>query len=290
MITTLSELVSPMDEGEFRSRLRGRTFTFRRASGSERFDTLLTWSALRQLLAEGAIPPEGLQLTVKGDSVPRFMYQLDKKPDVDKIDALLKNGASIVIRRASNYVPPLRQLSSAMTESLGEAVSVACVVTTGAGGALKLHYDRSDLILLQIEGGKRWRIYSSPVDNLLVPTPPGAAPTGEIFFDEMLGPGDFMFLPSGFWHHCDNGPGRSVHLGFIIEAPTGYHVMRTALQEIAMDELFRRPLSRFPSAEEKAAHEEALRSRLLDRVRTMSLAGAPSDRHVVATPKGAYDD
>jgi ribosomal protein L16 Arg81 hydroxylase len=159
-------------------------------------------------------------------------------------------------------------------------------VTTGTGGAFAPHYDPQDLVILQLEGSKRWLIHGPPVafpvGGMPAQTPPGNAP----LFDETLRPGDLLFMPAGYWHHCENGPGRSLHIGIFIEPPKGCHAVKALLPRLLAEEIFRVPLTRFADDAERAAHEAALKTRLVEMIDAMSLAEALRDIEKSA-PRGA---
>ena len=94
------------------------------------------------------------------------------------------------------------------------------IVTTGTGGALKLHRDQQDRVIVQVEGSKRWQIHGPSVSERT----PGIAgefpPKGAPIFDNFLMAGDVLFLPGGYWHKCENGPGRSLHVMLFLDRPT----------------------------------------------------------------------
>src|SRR5262249_55594970 len=127
-----------------------------------------------------------------------------------------------------------------------ERIGVSAIITTGTGGALTPHYDTEDLFILQLEGTKRWRIYGSPMVNPVKGVPKSeAAPQGEPPFNEVVRPGDSLFVPGGYWHECDNGPGRSLHLAITFLPPCGWYAVQTVLQRLPLDDdLFRVPLTR----------------------------------------------
>lgn len=73
MISTLPELVAPLGEAGFRDVLRARSLSLQRATDKTRFDGLLDWTALLDLVASGALAPESLRLTLKARTVaPSF--------------------------------------------------------------------------------------------------------------------------------------------------------------------------------------------------------------------------
>jgi ribosomal protein L16 Arg81 hydroxylase len=97
--------------------------------------------------------------------------------------------------------------------------------------------------------------------------PPEQAP----IFDDVLQAGDFLFVPGGNWHRCENGPGRSVHLGFFFLPPAGWHFIKAVMSELVADEAFRKPLTRLSGRTELAATEADLRRRAVDAVNRLNL-------------------
>ena len=144
-------------------------------------------------------------------------------------------------------------------------------MTSGRGGALRCHYDAEDLIILQIAGTKRWQVFSSPIANPVPGITVGSPPEGPPVFAQVLQPGDFLFLPAGHWHHCENGSHRSLHVCILFAPPNGRNLMKSLVSKLSSDETFRRPLTRHSSPETLAEHEAALKARLVDTIQAISL-------------------
>jgi len=139
------------------------------------------------------------------------------------------------------------------------------------GGALECHYDDPDLVILQVAGTKRWQVFGPSVVA-------GRPPQGPPVFDRVLQPGDVLFLPAEQWHHCENGPHRSLHVSILFFPPNGRHLMTTRASQLLSDEIFRRPLTRNDSPEKLAAHEAALKVHLVEAIQAMSLANFLTER------------
>lgn len=277
MIASLRELVEPLSEDEFLGLLRSRTLTFRRAAGGHRYSELFDWEKLRGAIAAGAIPAERLTVTKNTAVVPSMMYAKDGVANAASIAALLDQGASLIATRLNLYLPAFGALCENIRAQLGEEIMAGTIVTVGEGGALKRHYDEEDIVILQVEGTKRWRIYDTPVANPvkhMARRPPPATPV----FDEVLAPGDFLFLPAGYWHQCENGPGRSLHLTILFIPPLGLYALDRLKAQLRGDENFRVPLTRFVTAAEKAAHEAALKAHLAETIAAMALSDLPERR------------
>ncbi|HEY0105695.1 MAG TPA: cupin domain-containing protein [Rhizomicrobium sp.] len=278
MISTLQELVESVGEGQFRDRLRTRALFFRRGADKARFDGLLDWTTLLGIIESGAMAPDRLRVTVKRRAVAPAFYAKDGKIDAANLAKLLDGDASLIAMRIDLHVPALAALCADIARRVPEEIYAGAIATTGRSGAFALHYDPQDLIILQVEGTKRWSIHGPPVDFPVEGMPQQVPPAGAPLFDETLAPGDLLFVPAGYWHYCENGPGRSLHIGIFIEPPKGCHAVKAILPGLLAEEIFRRPLTRFRDDAERAAYEAALKARLVEIVERMSLADAPAGK------------
>jgi ribosomal protein L16 Arg81 hydroxylase len=269
MVSSLQELIAPLTEPEFSEMLRTRSLVFRRGSDEKRFETLLDWDAFRRVI-ESDFPADKLLVTRDGEPVLPLIYLERGKLNTKILAKLLDQGASLIARRLDRRVPKVEALCLDVRAHIGETTCAAAIATTGRGGALTLHYDPEDLIILQIAGSKRWTIYDRPVACPVNGMPEQTPPRSEAVFNDILRAGDFLFLPAGHWHHCENGPDRSLHLVIIIEPPTGWHAVKALQRQVLAEEMFRMPLTRLGGPGEKAAYEALLKRRLIEKIEQMS--------------------
>jgi hypothetical protein len=54
--------------------------------------------------------------------------------------------------------------------------------------------------------------------------------------------------------------------------PTGWHAVKALLPQLLGEEMFRVPLTRFGCTAERAAHEAALKTRLIEKIGQMSVS------------------
>ena len=274
MISTLEDLIEPLTTDAFSNLLATRALTFRRAEGANRFSGLLDWEALRQIVQHCAVPPRHLSITRDSAGVPEAFYRDADKVSGAKLDALMRSGASLAVEFVEPYVPAVAALCADIGAKRAEQVWATAIATTGTGGAFKTHYDSFDLVVLPLEGSKRWRIFSPTVAFPVTPMSPRAKPSDTLVFDEVLRPGDFLVVPSGYWHRCENGEGLSLHCSISLRPPTGFGAMRALVVKLRDEELFRLPLTRFGGAAQRAAHEAALKARLMEEIGRLALAEA----------------
>ena len=175
-----------------------------------------------------------------------------------------------------NTCPPCEHSARTSRDDILEPVKAAAVVTSGRGGALECHYDPEDLVILQIAGTKRWQVFNSPAKS----------PEGPPIFDQVLQPGDLLFLPARYWHHCENGPHRSLHVSLIFTRPNGRHLMTELVSQLSSDETFSRPLTRHSRPEALAEHETALKARLVEAIQGHILGSFPDEACGLRSARG----
>ena len=270
---TLAELVAPLPEAGFLQLLHDRKLTLLRGKNGDRYTELLGWNALRRMIERGDYPHESDHFRVAKESMsaPQTRWTTEGRADVAKLEQCLMEGYSVIITHMEPHIAPLAALCADIKSRLREDVYAGLIVTSGKDGAFKLHYDFEDLIIVQAEGTKRWQIYgpavSNPVRGMPRPTPPDSPP----IFDEVLQTGDILFVPAGNWHHCEAGPGRSVHFSVFMLPPTGWHGVKRIIAPLIVEELFRTPLTRLAGPSELAALEADIKNRVIEKINQLKL-------------------
>lgn len=272
MIVDLPGLTAPLTEADFLAALRERVPQFVRGSSKAKYEHLLDWGSVEHLLATETYPRQ--QLTAVRGAVPirSSAYMRRGRFDGSSIAELMDQGASLIFDRLDDFVPRLRSLCRDIAVRTGEQIS-AGAVATGRGGAVERRYDAADAAILQIAGTKRWTIYGDPIEHPAkgMPAPP-APRTPTVLLDEVLAPGDFLFVPAGHWHRSESGPERSLHAVIAFTPPNGQHLIAAWANAWLSDETVREPITRHRTGDELAAHESGLKVRLIELVRQSSIA------------------
>ena len=271
MISNLPELVAPLDVAAFRTLLCQRFPRLFRGAGGDRYGTLLDWQGFMDIVLSGQYPVKKLRLTQRGVALPGLLFRSGGTIKADSVKRLVDGGGSIVAYGIDPYVPGIARLCAAVAEETGEHVVAAAIATTGSGGALDTHYDDSDIVVLQVEGSKRWLIENEPVVDPVagMPTVEGNA-DASILMDVVLESGDLLFVPAGYRHRCETQSERSLHLAFSFYPLTMPRALDLLMRRMLDDVASRKPL-RFDGADWPEV-EGALKQELIGRISELSLA------------------
>src|SRR5438094_822435 len=200
MISSLQDLVAPLSEAEFLTRVRNRTVSYLPGAGARHFETLLDWDDLNHLIESGHYPFERLGVLGDSFSVVRTLHLKDGRIDHIAFCSVLDHGANLILHQLNEYLPRLWKLCRRIADKVGELVSAEAAVTT-VKGALPARFQKNDTCVLHIAGSKRWQLLGPPVVNPVKSMSDQPAPqTATPVFDQVLHPGDLMFVPAGYWH------------------------------------------------------------------------------------------
>ena len=254
---------------------RERTVAFVRASEPRRFQTLLDWDELNHLVESGLYPIEELRVQ-ESMPIPANLYIKQGELDPAAFSSLMDRGAGLTFNRLDKYVPRLSKLCHQIAEQTAEQVTAEAIVTGGTDSA-RQDVNTEDICVLQIAGSKRWELCGPPIVNPLE-LPHRRLHKAPRFSMKSYASGDFLFVPAGCWHRCENGPGRSLHVCIVLEPPCGRDVVDWLTSQLKADETFNGPLTRYADASALASHEAVLKARLIKQVKAWSLAGFLAER------------
>lgn len=271
-ISSLQDLLGAIPESQFQQRLRRRELACWRGTDPGRLASLITWDTLDGGLDAGRFEAKCLRMTRQGVRLHEPFFVTEGRPDPVRIRQLLEHGASVVFYPLAGPVPAIDALVANIQSGTCDRVQAGAIVTTGPGGALDLHFDKEDLLIVQVEGSKRWLLHPVAVPNAVrgMPTPP-MPPRDDAMIEYTLEAGDLLLVPAGVWHHCENGPGRSLHFSVFFVPPSMPRAAGNLQRVLLSDAEARAPFTRGESSL-GSIDETDIKARLIDAISRMSLA------------------
>lgn len=148
-----------------------------------------------------------------------------------------RGGATIILNQAHQFDPKLARLCRGLEHVFSSHVQANLYLTPPNAQGFRTHYDNHDVLVMQIEGEKAWRLYDKPID-----TPfrgegfePGKHETGELRQEFVLKAGDCAYVPRGLMHDAlTAGGAASLHITVGLITRTWADLMLEAVSEVAL--------------------------------------------------------
>lgn len=271
-----------IDSASWAQRLGGDTFlaqTCFRAhkvirSNGRTFPSPLIWDDLNEIIAAHRLEPPRMRLSRAGEAVPATAYSVLRtnrrgvswyQPQPAEFHTRLAEGASLVIDAIDQIHPPIRDSAAGLERFFRTPVQVNAYASWTAEEGFGTHWDDHDVVVLQLEGSKRWKIYGPTRQSPAwrdVETP--EAPTGGPIADIVLAPGDMLYLPRGWWHAVSADQGTaSLHLTFGLGTQTGAEFLGWLCDHLRESTTVRADVPRFGTPEERTEYLAAIRKEVL---------------------------
>lgn len=150
---------------------------------------------------------------------------------------LYRRGATIILNQAHQFEPSLARLCRGLEHAFSSHVQTNLYLTPANAQGFRTHYDNHDVIVIQVEGEKAWRLYDKPVD-----TPyrgegfqAGKHQAGELKHEFVLKAGDCAYVPRGLMHDAmTSGDAPSLHVTVGLITRTWADLMLEAVSEAAL--------------------------------------------------------
>ncbi|MFE2043473.1 JmjC domain-containing protein [Streptomyces sp. NPDC059477] len=265
---------------DFLAEASGRTY--RLMPGGQAVAGLLDWDDVNEILARHRLEAPRLRLSVNGVAVPSDAYtvrEVARRRTVwnrlhpAALHEQLAKGATLVIDSFDELHPGVQSLAGSLETALRSRVQVNLYASWTATEGFGVHWDDHDVVVVQVDGRKRWRIYGP---TRVAPTYRDVAeaemPPEEPIAEFVLVPGDVLYLPRGWWHAVSASEGeRSLHLTCGLTTTTGRDLVSWVLDSLLSEELVRADLPHFGSAAEKQRAVNGLRELIVKELADGSL-------------------
>jgi 50S ribosomal protein L16 3-hydroxylase len=195
----LNEWLGKLTIGEFKAEYLRRA-PYVQPSAAAGAARALDWSTIDRLLQ------------ARADAMIVRNGRLDSRPAPPSLagaQPLLAQGFSLVFRNCELHDPALRAVGAALAAELPGRLAVQVYVTPAACQGFSWHYDFEDVFVLQSAGSKTYYLRRNTVN----PQPTRATMPKDMRYEAETSPtmaatliaGDWLYIPSGWWHAARAG-------------------------------------------------------------------------------------
>lgn len=268
------EILRLVGTEHFLRQMWGRTMC-RFAGPPGRFHRMMPWDTLNEILRAHRLQPPRLRLVRNAQYAAPEIYLRFRPnrrgpaiPEIvpERFAALLRDGYTLVLDAVDEIAPAIRDTAIALERLFHETVQVNLYTAWRDMQGFDIHWDDHDVLILQVYGRKKWRVYRGGREHPLHrDVEPNTEPPAELHWDGELRDGDMLYLPRGWWHEAAGCGEPTLHLTFGIPKRTGINLVQWLTDELRAVTDFRADLPRFAGPEERARHMSRLREALLAR-------------------------
>jgi ribosomal protein L16 Arg81 hydroxylase len=265
---TFAETLGSLAVEDFLGRIWGQTFAFLPGPRG-RFQELLPWTAVNDMLQKHRLEPPRLRLVRNGAFAPKNSYLRYEGKNVpfvipEGLSRQLRDGYTLIIDAVDDMAGEVMRLAEDFERVLQESVQVNLYAGWREQQGFHRHCDTHDVIVLQIYGKKYWRVYEGGRPHPLKDDDaPNADAPDQVVWEGTLEDGDVLYIPRGWWHEASGVGDVTLHLTFGIHQRHGVNLLHWIADELRASTDFRAPLRRFASAEEQAQQLAELREQFL---------------------------
>lgn len=206
----------------------------------ERFSGIVDLHAVDELISSITSLDKGWLLLTK-DGVSRTTPRLPggELADLAAVHAAYNDGTTLILTMLQQRWPAIRALCRRVERELVERgailarpVAANLYLTPPGSRGFDPHYDDHDVIILHIEGEKRWRIYGSHRPRPMRAQTQRTEQLPALELEHTVEPGQVIYLPRGVYHEAATGESHSLHLTLSIAPTTWIDLMTRMLPSV----------------------------------------------------------
>lgn len=195
------------------------------------FDLRISLDEIDRLVCGTRIPPSNLSMAINDDPLPLSSYCNGDFVDRERVLALHRSGATIILRSIEQWSPALAQIRCESEQLFGFEAQINVYLTPAQQKSTPPHWDTHDLFVLQLIGSKVWRLYAGdrtlPLENERFCIEEDTV--GELIDEVTVNAGDTLFVPRGIIHE-PVAASYSVHVSVGVKSLRWIDVCLYALQ------------------------------------------------------------
>lgn len=263
----IEQLLRDLAPGQFLDQYYTRV-PLTKAGAAAGFTTFAGWPSVEAILArpdvDGFLAREGT------------MWEGGRLPPFPEVKTLFGQGHTLVLRNAERHDPELARIAQGFVADFAAEVNVHVYCTPPARSGFGWHYDPEDVFIVQIHGAKEYQLRKNTVNPwpLLAQMPKDLRYEREAMplWSCVLRPGDWLYIPTGWWHSARGAEGDSITLAIGLMTPAAIDLLDFLKRELLSSIAWRQRLPVLGAANPSSPEDlvKAHRSILTDLGRDLS--------------------
>jgi hypothetical protein len=267
-IRTLDDLLAPMEADVFLRDYYERAFLYCEGHPGK-YGCLMPWTALNEILRHHQLPSPRLRVFKSGQPVPEGLYRETRGslPRImpDRLQRQLDEGGTLIIDSVDRIYDPITTLVEDLEFRFRSGVQVNMYAAWRSERGFDLHWDKHDVIVIQVAGRKDWTVYSHsrewPMRHDIVKNDP---PPEKPIWEGTLSEGQMLYIPRGWWHAAVPTNEPTLHLTVGLHQPQGIEFLQWYVNRLCGEVAVRQNLPLLGDEEAQRAYLAQLRNALVE--------------------------
>lgn len=266
-----ADLFAPIDSETFLRSVYGRRFQRFDRVDSGAAGNLLTWRDASGIVSRHWQEPGRVRLARLGVPVPPETY-IDtflntQRLSLPKLLEQLRTGATILIDDVSILHEPVGRLTNILENLVRERVDSQLFMSGGDISGFRPHFDPYDVFVFQLSGVKSWTVFEPTRPAPLIRDVEEAVFDNAVMVDKFeMHPGDFIYIPRGWWHEVRPVGVPTLHLTMPIRKRVGIDFMTWIVDRLRAETTMRTDIPRFGTESDQEQYVHRLGAIMRDQL------------------------
>lgn len=241
-IERLDDLLFPLNSDEFFEQYWERKPLHISRNQESYFASLLSIKEVESILGSRLLREGDMRISKNG-KLEDFANLRHKEGFIDrnKVVQLYHSGSTLILEHLNRYHDALGEMIQNLQSETHLGLRTNVYLTPARSTGFARHWDTHDVLILQVEGTKRWKIYSNPIE---LPTDWQTkhqkkllSKTATLVHEVDLQPGDVLYLPRGFVHSASANEQATLHITMGMRSHTVQHLFSCAMEAICQSDV-----------------------------------------------------
>lgn len=247
MSVTFEDLIAPHSPETFIEDTWEKAHLYVARGEPSFYDTLFCLADIDKCLHTARTFPDKVLTIVPPSDSGRAMQDLPAgEASLDQVYKELHAGATIRLLDIERFWPAAAVLSGEIFQALNATTCFNVYLTPPKSQAFSVHFDYSDVFVLQIQGSKEWSVfeaeYPMPMESLSRCSqgrmPPQVVDEDSVTLRQQihLEAGDLLYVPRGFYHKVATTDETSLHISVGIHPTSWLDLVKQSLDFTAFEQ------------------------------------------------------